>query len=487
MRRLGLLLVAGVLGAMDLVTLPAPSPLVTVRLVFRVGAAADPADKAGLAALTAEMIARGGSAKRSYQERVDALFPFAAEIGAQVDKEMTTFSTVTHVDNLEAVYQLFKEALLEPGWRADDLSRLRDEQINSLRVNLRSNNEEELGKEVLYNLIYAGHPYGRHNLGSVTGIQRITLDDLRGFYATRYTQPELIVGLAGGYPKGFVERVKADFSKLPARPAPEVKLPGPKPPDGMQITIVEKKTRSVAISLGFPIEVRRGHPDYVALLVAQANLGQHRLSSGRLFQRIREARGLNYGNYAYIEYFPAGMFRFEPAPNLARRQQIFQVWVRPLETPTAHFGFRLALFELERFVRDGLTSEEFETTRSFLAKYVNLLTKTKTAELGYAIDSKFYGIADYNSYVKEGLARLTVKQVNEAIRRHLKRDDLHVVLVADKAGEWRERLSANTPSPISYNSPKPAAIVEEDKKVQDFAVPVRAENIRIVPVETVFE
>ncbi|MBL8295209.1 MAG: insulinase family protein [Bryobacterales bacterium] len=487
MRRFGLLFVAGALGAMDLVTLPAQSPLVTVRLVFRTGAAADPADKPGLAALTAEMIAQGGSAKRSYQERVDALFPFASEITAQVDKEMTTFSTVTHADNLEAVYQLFKEALLDPGWRAEDLSRLRDGQINALRVNIRSNNEEELGKEVLYNLIYAGHPYGRHNLGTVSGIQKITLDDLRGFYAAQYTQPGLIIGLAGGYPKGFAERVKADFAKLPAKPAGEVKLREPKHADGMQITLIEKKTRSVAISMGFPIAVKRGHPDYVALLVAQANLGQHRLSSGRLYQRMRAARGLNYGDYAYIEYFPSGMFRFEPAPNLARRQQIFQVWIRPLETPTAHFGFRLVLFELERFVKNGLTAEEFETTRSFLGKYINLLTKTKTAELGYAIDSRFYGIGEYNSYVKEGLAKLTVKQVNEAIQRHLKREDIQVVMVADKAGEWRERLLSSAPSPMKYNSPKPEDILTEDKKVQEFAVPVRAESIRIVPVDTVFE
>jgi len=486
-RWLTLLCAAGALGAIELVTLPAQSPLVTVRLVFRTGAAADPADKPGLAALTAQMIAQGGSAKRSYQDRVDALFPFASEITAQVDKEMTTFSTVTHADNLEAVYQLFKEALLEPGWRAGDLSRLRDEQVNALRVNIRSNNEEELGKEVLYNSIYARHPYGHHNLGTVSGIQKITLDDLRGFYAARYTQPGLIIGLAGGYPKGFAERVKADFAKLPAKPAPEVKLPEPRQPDGMQITIIEKKTRSVAISMGFPIAVKRGHPDYLALLVAQAHLGQHRLSSGRLFQRIREARGLNYGDYAYIEYFPEGMFRFEPAPNLGRRQQIFQLWIRPLETPTAHFGFRLALFELERFARDGLTEEEFETTRSFLAKYVNLLTKTKTAELGYAIDSKFYGIGEYNGYVKEGLGRLTVKQVNEAIGKHLKREDIQVVMVADKAAEWRERLLSNAPSPMVYNSPKPAAILDEDKKVQTFEVRVRAENIRIVPVETVFE
>src|SRR6266511_1430937 len=100
--------------------------------------------------------------------------------------------------------------------------------------------------------------------------------------------------------------------------------------------MVEKQTRSVAYSIGFPIEVRRGHPDFPALLLAQAYLGQHR-SGGRLHERLRQSRGLNYGDYAYIEYFPRGMFQFEPEPNIARWQQIFQVWIRPVEPATAHF------------------------------------------------------------------------------------------------------------------------------------------------------
>ena len=96
------------------------------------------------------------------------------------------------------------------------------------------------------------------------------------------------------------------------------------------------------------------------------------------------------------------MFQFEPDPNLARQQQIFQIWIRPVEPPTAHFALRLALLRT-RQVRQGRAcrQEAFERTRMFLTKYVNLLTKTKRAELGYAIDSRYYGIPDYNSYIKK--------------------------------------------------------------------------------------
>ena len=59
---------------------------------------------------------------------------------------------------------------------------------------------------------------------------------------------------------------------------------------------------------------------------------------------MREKRGLNYGDYAYIEYFPLGMYLMEPPPNVARSQQIFQIWIRPVEPPTAKFALRLALY-----------------------------------------------------------------------------------------------------------------------------------------------
>ena len=57
---------------------------------------------------------------------------------------------------------------------------------------------------------------------------------------------------------------------------------------------------------------------------------------------------------------------------------------------------RLALYEVEKLRKDGLTEEEFQRTRDFLGKYVNVLTRTKRAELGYAIDSIWYGMGNNN-------------------------------------------------------------------------------------------
>jgi zinc protease len=313
------------------------------------------------------------------------------------------------------------------------------------------------------------------------------VEDLQQFYKAQFTAGNLIIGIAGGYPEGFVERVRKDFSALPKGDRNRLTLPRPKPIGQNRVLMVDKDTRSVAYSFGFPIEVTRSHPDFAALLVAQSYFGQHRNSGGRLFDRMRQQRGLNYGDYAYIEYFPQGMFQFEPDPNLARRQQIFQIWIRPVEPPTAMFALRLALFELNKLVNEGVPAEAFERTRDYLAKNVNLLMKTKQAELGYKIDSLYYRIPDYDTFLKNGLAKLTVDDVNKAVKKHLRPDRLQIVAIADDVEGLSKQLLSGAPSPMEYNSPKPDEILEEDKKVERYAIPVKPEWMKVVPVSSVFE
>jgi zinc protease len=469
------------------VTLPGKSPLVTFRIVFTTGSAKDPADRPGLAYLTAQIIADGGTKDLTYKQVTDALFPMASGMNAQVDKEMTTFSGATHVDNLAEYYKLLKGRLLTPGWREDDFRRVKDDAINAIKVSLRGNNDEELGKEVLYETLYRGTPYAHFNGGTVSSLEKITLDDLKAFYKSQYSQSQLIIGIAGGYSPEFLASMKKDFETLPAAAQSRPPMASAGAVEKSRIVIVDKDTRSVAFSIGYPIEVTRARPDYAALLLVSSYLGQHRMSSGVLYDRMREKRGLNYGDYAYIEYFPRGMFLMEPQPNLARYQQIFQVWIRPVEPPTAKFALRLALFELDKLNKNGLTQEEFERTREFLGKYVNVLTRTKRAELGYAIDSLFYGIPQYNDYLKTQLAKLTLKDVNRVIKENIRTDHVVIVAVTRNGEDLKRQLASEDASPMTYNSPKPKEIAEEDTLVVKWPLGVKAEDITVRPVAEVFQ
>jgi zinc protease len=467
----------------------ADSPLVDVAVVFRTGAAADPPGKKGLAALTATLMAQGGTRERSYAELQRALYPLAAQLNVQVDKEMVRFYGTVHRDNADAWWKLVGEQIHSPGFRTEDLERVRQQQINAIRTSLRAGNDEELAKELLYQESYgATHPYGTLTLGDASDLARITVDDVRSFYLSNFARDRAILGFAGGYGDVFVEEVLASLARLP-RDGTDLPKASPAPKAAARSAlIVRKPTSGVAVSFGVPIGVRRGDADWLALWLARSWLGEHRNASGRLYDRIREARGMNYGDYAYIEYFPNGMYLMRPEPNYARANDLFQVWLRPLrDNNDAVFATRVAVDELQALIERGMTPADFERTRDFLRKFVANLAPTQAAQLGYAIDGLHLGTGDFAAYVERGLQELDAAKVNAALKKHVDLKGIRFVYVAADADGLAKLLASGAPTPVRYNTSKPAALVAEDRRLQALPLGLAAPRIRIVDEAKVFE
>lgn len=464
------------------------SPLIDIAFIIHTGAGFDPHGKKGIAALTAAMVSDGGSEAMTIEEINAEMYPLAAGFHAQVDKEMTRLSGQVHRDNLERWYSLVRGQLLFPAWSASDFERIKTRLINSIRTDLVGNNDEELGKEYLYAAIYGvDHPYGSLTLGNIGDLESITLDDVKAFYTDNYTVSNITVGLAGGYPDAFATAISADLQKLKAGERQALQVPAASSPEGHEAILIEKETPAVAVSFGFPIEMKRGDPDWVALWLVSSYFGEHRSANSHLYKRIRETRGMNYGDYAYIEYFPRGMFQFHPDTNLARQQQIFQVWLRPLrDNNDAHFATRTAMFELEKLIEDGMSEADFETTRAFLAKYVSLLMDGQSRQLGYALDSQYYQTDNFAAYVRQGLEKLTLADVNRVIKENLSADDVQYVFVTGDAADLRQRLVSGQASPISYDAEKAQELLDEDKMISEIPLDFDADKVTVVRGEEVF-
>ncbi|HLE55448.1 MAG TPA: pitrilysin family protein [Rhodothermia bacterium] len=476
--------------ASNLVIQRNPLPQLRFKLVFNTGSANDPAGKEGLAVLASSMITRAGSKTMTLEQINKALYPMAGAFGNQVDKEMTTFTGSIHRDNWRTFLDITLPMLLDPAFRDTDFKRVKDAQINALRQDLRSANEEELGKERLQTNIFRGTPYGHTVLGTIAGLEAITLDDVRQFVREQYTRGNLVLGINGDVPQAMINTFQHALMALPAgTPAP---APSARPaitaarPNGMEVEIIEKDTRATAISFGLPITVTRAHPDFAALSVARAWLGEHRMSTSHLYDRIRNIRGMNYGDYAYIEAFPRGMFQFYPDPNIPRRAQIFEVWIRPVEPENAHMALRIATNELEKLINDGLSEDDFLATRQYLMKNVYVMTATQDQQIGYAIDSKWYGIPEYTAYMRSALQKLTRDDVNRAIKKHLSAKDVHVVVITKDAAGLRDALVADAFSPIKYDAEKPQDLLAEDKVIGAKKLGIAADKVKVTPVEEVF-
>lgn len=465
----------------------AASPLISFRILLHAGSINDPKGKEGLNALTALMIGAGGTKDMTYKQTLDALYPWAASINAQYDKEVTVFIANIHQDNLQKFYKIFSDLLLNPRFDESDFKRNKDQLLNYLQNTLRGNDDEELGKQALESMLYAGHPYGHTPEGTVEGLKAITLEDVKAYYKKMYTRDNITLGIAGGYTLEFLGIMKTDFARLPVGKVAPVALPKPQPIRDLQVSLVQKENRATAISFGAPVDVTRAGKDYYALLVASSYLGEHRTQNGVLFNYIRGLRGLNYGDYAYVENFIQDGGSTFPVPNIPRRQQFFSVWIRPVEPQNAHFALRAAIYQVRHLVEKGLTQEEFESQRKFLLNYSKLWNQTLSRRLGTLIDSKFYGINYYPDRVEQELKTLTVEDVNRAIRRHLQDKKFDVAIVVKDAEALKTAIGENKPSPINYAGPAGKEVLEDDKILVPLALNINLDKLRIVPASELFE
>ncbi len=461
------------------------TPLVAVRLMFKAGSIHDPQGKEGLAALTAEMIGEGGTEQHTYSQILDALYPMAGSIDVRTDREVTVISGETHVDNLAKYTELLTEAVLHPAFSQSDFDRNKNQLLAYLTTTLRASNDELLGLEALQDQIWKGLPYGHPPQGTVQGLGSITLDDVKAFYRENYTRANLILGVAGGYPEDYPGKLQAALGALPEGTGEATPLPPLPEPHGRNFTLITKQTGSTEINVGYAIPVTRADDDYYPLMVANSYLGEHRTFNGVLMNQLRGKRGLNYGDYSYIEYYAVPPYTSRPTPNVPRHQQYFSFWIRPVVPKTAHFALRAGLYYVGRLVDQGMTQDEFELTRDYLINYSKLWAQTLSERLGVQMDSTFYGTPYWIDEIEKHLKALTVDQVNAAVKKYLQTDDYQAIMVIGDAPAMAAALFQDAPSPMEYNSEVDDAVKKDDESIVD--LPVKPTSVTIVPVSEMFE
>jgi zinc protease len=479
------------LAGLRLVELPSSSPVLDVRVVFDAGSADDPVGKEGLTALTARLMAEGAAGELTYAAREAALFPMAASIDVQVDREQTTFIGRVHRDHVARYLELLLDVLVRPQLLPNELERVREQQQSELLLGLRGNDDEELGKEALESMLYEGQPYGHPELGTERGLAAITRDDVVAQRGRVFCGGRATLGLAGAVPiqsslagGGLVGQLTTlgegtceGRAALPAMPRREAR-----------VWLVEKaEAASTAVSMGLPLDVTRADADYPALLLASVYFGQHRQFAGRLMQKLRGDRGLNYGDYAYVEHFVQEGWSCYPAANTARREQYFSMWLRPVPHDKAHFAIRMAVRELRDLVARGISPEDFARIREFASQYFGLYLQTDSRRLGFAIDDRFYGQEDaWLARVRAAWANLTAADVNAAIARHVDPSRLEIAVVTSDGAALRDALASERPSPITYEAPPAEAVLAEDREIVPYRIGIPAERMTVVPVAQMF-
>ncbi len=288
-------------------------PVVSFALLLSSGAAADPFEKPGLAALTADMLDEG-SGSRSALDIEDALSSMGAQFETEVGADATVLSILALPRFADDALALISDMVAGPNLADTDFDRVRELRMNRLRQMRKL--APAVADLALARLLYDGHPYGRLPLGTMRGLEATDVDDVRGFHREVW-RPSLATIVAVGDAThdelaGAVERAFGHWRDRPADSAGAIDLA----PSVMTLQAPDRPTAPIAIvdrpgaaqseiRIG-QVAVPRLTPDYAALLVLNMILGGQFVS--RLNLNLREDKGFTYGVRSGFE------FRRAPGP-----------------------------------------------------------------------------------------------------------------------------------------------------------------------------
>ena len=271
-------------------------PLVSVLALVPVGAAADPADRPGLAAITADMLDEGTGALSAI-EVSDGLARIGAEFDVDVAPDATVLTLTTLTRFADRGASLFSDIVVRPSLREEDFTRVRQMRLDRLRQ-LRDL-PPAVAERAFLRLLYRDHPYGHLPIGSDAALRAMTLDEVRAFHGRVYrpSRATLVVGgdMSHDELRAIAERAFHDWADTGDDRGGRV------PASDVEPSIVTTTRLAVVPREGAAqSELRIGHlttgrdtPDYQGLLLLNSVIGGQFVS--RINLKLREEKGYTYG------------------------------------------------------------------------------------------------------------------------------------------------------------------------------------------------
>jgi predicted Zn-dependent peptidase len=346
------------------------------------GSAAEDESQAGISHLLEHMLFRGSS--RFGSEEIDQIFDaMGAEINAGTDRETTSLYTRVLDRHLERAFDVMGDMLWRP--RFEELEAEREVVLEEIAMY--EDDPQDRVFDVLGQAVFGSHPLGRAVIGNAKVVGGATREQLREFHDERYVPERVVIAAAGSVEHDAVVAMarRAEQQREDPRPTTAVTLPG-EPDFQRRVRFLEKDTEQYHLCLG-GAGLARDDERRFALRVLEGILGG--TSSSRLFQEVRERRGLAYSVFSFSSLFATtgevGLYVGTRPDNLAEALEV-------------------VANELERCVADPASEEELTRSRENLKGRVVL-----------ALESTGARMSRLGSSVLNDMAILSVDEVIERI------------------------------------------------------------------------
>lgn len=385
-------------------------PILDVSINFPAGSAHDTAETSGTAGVTRYMM-KLGAGGLDEQEITNAFADIGAQLGGSFDNDKAGFSLRTLVSKQASALDTFKKILHQPDFPEAVLTREKTRIISGLKE--AETQPGSIVNKAFMKALYGSHSYSLSDSGEIDTVGQLTVESLRQFYQKHYTAKSAVIALIGDMTtveaKDLAESLSADLPQGEAVAAISPVSSEAK----ASMTRLAHPASQAHILLGHTA-VKRGDPDYFALYVGNYILGGGGFVS-RLTEEVREKRGLVYSVYSY--FVPMA----ENGP--------FQIGLQT-KKEQANDALKLVNEVVANFVEKGVTKKELQAAKDNIVGGFPMRIDSNKKILGYLSMIGFYQMPlSYLEDFNKEVAKVTIKQVNDAFKRRVHVDQFATVIV----------------------------------------------------------
>ncbi len=385
------------------------TPVISISFLFKGGARLDPEGKAGVADFTTSLL-NSGTVHKDPNEFDAYKQDYAIQLSFSTDSDKVGGELTTLVQHKDKAFDLLKEVFTSPRLKQD----IFDNIMNMSRTSLanQTNDPSYLARRRLDTMLFKNHPYENPPEGLPQTISKITLKDIGSYIKDNLTQDKLQIAITGNIDEAHaIKMLDSTFGVLPKKSA-EFKSTKTKPAINGQHDVIELKIPQSLIFFVLP-GVTYDDPDFIKAALLMHIMGEEQ--SSRLFQEIREKRGLAYVVSASAIWrqdagYIGGMVGSPKAKAAQSIELLKQEWAR--------------------LKKDGITAEELDGAKTFMMNSYPLRFRNSSAISAILLGYQFVGRpVDYFQKREEMIAAITLKDMNDFITRVIEPEKLTFVVV----------------------------------------------------------
>ncbi len=385
-------------------------PLISLSVLIRTGSIHDPADKAGLAKITAAVLRNGGTDEQSPQEINESLESMAAHLEFGMNRESGTGSLSVQKKDFSKALAIFSRLLKRPAFRSEQLDLAKKQEIEAIR---RSNDDpEEIAYREFRRALYAANPRGW--VPTLESVEKIQRADLLSFHRQFFRPNQIFLGVSGDFKKEeMIAELEGAFQDWERSSLEIPFVPSPIPSESRAVYYVAKDLPQATLLLGH-LSIPLDHPDHLSLQVANFILGGGGFNS-RLTQEIRSNQGLSYG----VGSFYQGRVGYG----------VFGAFCQT-KSSSAHRAISLLYEIIEGVKKKKPTLEEMDWAKSTLTNQFIFSFASSASLVSQKMQLAYDGQPeDYLEKYPQRLAAITLEDLDRAVEKHLHPESALLVVV----------------------------------------------------------